>query len=96
MHHLIVCLLSLLSWFNRAEAYTASKVWFEFRTDGRFRVHVVYTVPELQEVRESYVDFSRKQEAEKFYWDLVRGADFYTPDPKSARFINPPLKPLPW
>ena len=39
-------------------AYTANKVWFEFRPDGRYRVHVVYTIPEVKELRESWIDFN--------------------------------------
>lgn len=92
----ILVTLTMLIGSTSAHAYTASKVWFEFRPTGTFRVYVTYTVPELKEVREAYVDFMQKQEAEKFYWDLVRGADFYPPDPKAAKFINSPLKPDPW
>ena len=76
--------------------YTANKVWFEFRPDGRYRVYVNYTVPELKEFREAWVDFAKKKEAERFYFDLVRGADFYPPDPKARRFTNPAMKPDPW
>ncbi len=77
--------------------FTANKVWFEFREDGRgYRVHVNYTVPELREFREVYVDFNQKKEAERFYWDLVRGADFYLPNPKRRRFVNRPPEPDPW
>jgi len=77
-------------------AYTANKVWFEFRPNGLFRVHVNYTVPELKEYREAYIDFRRKQAAESFYWDLVRGADFYPSNPKARRFVAPVMKPSPW
>lgn len=79
-----------------ARAYTANKVWFEFRPTGIYRVYVSYTVPELKEFREAYVEFTKKRDAERFYWDLVRGADFYPPDPKATKFINAPLKPDPW
>jgi hypothetical protein len=91
---LFVMLLFLAS--PRASAYTANKVWFEFRPEGIYRVHVGYTVPELKEFRESYVEFRKKKDAEKFYWDLVRGADFYPPDPMARRFVNQPLVPDPW
>lgn len=87
---------SLLSFAQNADAYQANKVWFEFLPTGIYRVYVNYTVPELKEARESYVEFRRKKEAERFYWDLVRGADFYPPDPKSRRFSTTPLKPDPW
>lgn len=80
----------------RAQAYTANKVWFEFRPSGVYRVYVGYTVPELKEFRESTVEFRKKKDAERFYWDLIRGADFYPPDPTARRFVAPALKPDPW
>ncbi len=83
-------------WSASAEAYTANKVAFEFLQNGQYRVTVNYTVPELKEFRESYVIFSKKKEAEAFYWKLVRGADFYPDDPKLVRFIPPKTKPTPW
>lgn len=79
-----------------AWAYTASKVWFEFRPSGIYRVFVNYTVPELKEVREAYVEFRQKKAAESFYWDLIRGAHFYPSDPGIRRFEAPPLDPTPW
>ena len=80
----------------RAQAYSANKVWFEFRPNGIFRVYVNYTVPELKEFREAYVEFRAKKEAERFYWDLVRGADFYPPDPAGRRFQSRPPVAEPW
>ena len=76
-------------------AYTANKVWFEFRDNGRYRVYVNYTVPELKEFRESWIDFTKKKEAEKFYWALVRGGDFYPPSPDNSVFKRV-VKPRPW
>ena len=80
----------------RASAYTANKVWFEFLPTGHYRVYVNYTVPDLKEFREAWSEFATKKEAEHFYWDLVRGADFYLPDPKSMRFTTQPAAPQPW
>ena len=79
-----------------AGAYTANKVWFEFRDNGRYRVTVNYTVPGLKEYRASWVDFPSKKEAETFYWKLVRGADFHPPDPKKVHFRKVPTAPRPW
>jgi hypothetical protein len=87
---------ALAGWTPTAAAYTANKVWFEFRPTGRYRVYVNYTVPELKEFREAWSEFATKQEAERFYWDLVRGADFYLPDPKARRFTAQPPAPQPW
>lgn len=95
MRSFILLIFSMIA-CSYALAYTASKVWFEFRPNGVYRVYVTYTVPELKEVRESYVQFTKKQEAEEFYWNLVRGADFYPRDPKATKFVNSPLKPDPW
>lgn len=81
---------------STAFGYAANKVWFEFRPRGGYRVFVNYTVPELKERREAYVDFAKKKDAEKLYWDLVRGADFYPPDPKARRFVSQPMAPEPW
>ncbi|MBM4252337.1 MAG: hypothetical protein FJ146_10235 [Deltaproteobacteria bacterium] len=77
-------------------AYTANKVWFEFLATGRYRVNVVYTVPELKELRESHVEFVKKSEAEALYWDLVKGADFFPPQATERRFSQQPLSPEPW
>lgn len=90
-------LVIVLAFFApKAAAYTANKVWFEFRPQGGYRVFVNYTVPEIKERREAYVQFLRKSEAEKFYWDMIRGADFYPPNPKARRFLQPSKQPSPW
>lgn len=88
---LVCCLVS-----TRASAYTANKIWFEFRPGGIYRVHVNYTVPELKEFREHYIEFRKKKDAEKYYWDLVKGADFFPPDPTTRRFVSQELQPDPW
>jgi hypothetical protein len=79
-----------------ASAYTASKVTFEARPEGIYRVHVTYTVPSLKEVREAFVEFTRRSEAESYYFDLLRGADFYLSDPKRREFKVGPRQPTPW
>jgi len=76
--------------------YSANKVWMEFRDNGRFRVYVNYTVPELKEFREVWVEFAKKKEAESYYFDLVRGADFYMPESKYRSFQKKPAEPTPW
>jgi hypothetical protein len=87
---------AILAASGTAQAYSANKVWYEVRPSGVIRVNVGYTIPELKEYRESYVEFRKKKEAEAFYWDLVRGADFYPQDPAARRFNAPPSKPDPW
>jgi hypothetical protein len=93
---LLVVLVAVATFSEAASAYTANKIWFEFRPNGIYRVHVNYTVPELKEFREAYVEFTKKADAERYYFDLVRGADFYLPTPGSRRFVGNPLKPEPW
>lgn len=89
-------LLGLVLAPTPAGAYTANKVWFEFHPTGIYRVVINYTVPELKEYREAYVEFRQKKAAEKFYWDLIRGADFYPTQPKLRRFTAPPAQGSPW
>jgi hypothetical protein len=89
-----IAIVWLLS--SAAQALRANKVWMEFRTNGRYRVFVNYTVPELRSFREVYVDFSKKQEAEKFYFDVLRGAEFSVPDAKARSFTQSPTEPEPW
>src|SRR5689334_365859 len=77
-------------------AHSVNKVYFERRPDGLFRVIVNYTVPGLREYREAFVDFSKRAEAEKAYWSLAQGADFYIRDASTITFQEPTLKPVPW
>ena len=59
--------LSLCGASGEAEAYSANKVWFEFRPSGIYRVVVNYTVPEMKEFREAYVEFTSRKAAESFF-----------------------------
>lgn len=81
---------------NHAQGLTANQVSFETRPNGLIRVYLYYTVPALKEFREAYIEFKSRAKAEKFYFDVVRGADFYLDDPEQTRFINKPLAPQPW
>lgn len=95
MYFLAILAASFLSWTS-AQAYTANKVMFMFKPYGGYRVYVNYTIPELKEYREAYVEFVNRKDAEKYYWDLIRGADFYLPEPDALRFSNQALEPEPW
>lgn len=68
-------------------AYTANKAWMEFRANGEYRVFVEYTVIEIKELRTVYIDFKTKKEAENFYFNLLKGADFYLSD-SSIKFSS--------
>jgi hypothetical protein len=96
MRRSIILALCLLFWGVELQGLTANKVWMVLTNYGRYRVFVNYTVPEIKEFRESYVEFAHKKEAEKFYFDLLRGADFYHPDASKRAFKNRDLKPEPW
>ncbi len=88
--------LLLLLMAEPSFAYTANKVWLSRINSGVLRVTVEYTVPALKERRQSYVDFTNETEAQKFYSDMVRGADFYYDNPSKRSFENPPPQPQPW
>ena len=77
------------------EAHTANKVWFEFHPTF-YRVVVHYTVLELKELREAYIEFYSKKKAEKVYFDLLRGAEFYLDDHGNLKFKQQNKKPEPW
>lgn len=96
MRATLACLFFTFAVSSVASAFTANKVWFEFLSTGIYRVHVAYTVPELKEFRESIVEFKKKKEAERFYWDLVKGADFHPSNPNARRFVNQPAEADPW
>lgn len=96
----LLCLLSIplmpICLPGIAAAYTANKVWVSRLMNGTFRVSIEYTIPALKERRLAYTDFGSEKEAQEFYWDVVRGADFFIDRPKARRFENPPPRPQPW
>ena len=89
-------LLPLCLWPSTLMAYTANQVSFEFRPRGIYRVYLYYTAPALKEYREATVEFVSRKKAEKFYYDVLRGADFYINDQGKTVFTNEPLSPQPW
>ena len=92
-----IILIGTSFWVESASAFTANKVFFEFWPNkGFYRVRVHYTIPELKEAREARVEFRSKKEAEKYYFALLRGADFYLEDPKTIRFTQQQAAPQPW
>ena len=78
-----------------AHGLTANKVGFEFHP-GFYRVTFEYTLPEIKEIRGGYVDFTSKKKAEKYYWSLIRGADFQLGRPDNIQFADKPTRPQPW
>ena len=81
---------------TNSSAYTANQVTFEFLANGAYRVNMYYTVPALREFREASIEFSERKQAEKFYFDVVRGADFYINNQGEVEFKNGQLSPSPW
>ncbi len=89
--------LAFLAFSQNSFSLAASWVDFEYRDENIFRVKVVYTVPELKEVREVWVDFADKKKAEAYYFDLAKGADFYFPNAKDRGFAQKvKTSPNPW
>lgn len=80
----------------RTDAYTANQVSFEFLATGAYRVNLYYTVPALREFREASIEFGDRKQAEKFYFDVIRGADFYINAQGDVEFNNGQLTPNPW
>ncbi len=76
--------------------YTANQVSFEFRQGGTYRVNLYYTIPALKEFREAYIDFRDRKQAERFYFDVVKGADFYVDSQGQVDFNNSQTSPSPW
>ena len=92
-----ISLMWLMLWAaTPLSAYTANQVAFEFRPNGIYRVHLYYTVPAIKQFRESVVEFTSRKKAEKFYFEVLRGADFYIDDKGATQFVNEPLAPNPW
>lgn len=77
-------------------AYTANQVSFEFLANGAYRVNLYYTIPALREFREASIEFSERRQAEKFYFDVVRGGDFFINSRGEVEFNNGQLSPSPW
>jgi hypothetical protein len=95
--HIVFLVAAYLVASSDALALSANRVWMEFRPNGRYRVYVNYTLPARKEMRESYVEFALKKEAERFYFDLIRGADFYLPNAKDRSFETLESQaPSPW
>jgi hypothetical protein len=93
---ILISVLLLIS-ASQAGAYTANQVAFEFRPNGTYRVYLYYTVPALKEFREAAVEFTSRKKAEAFYFEVLRGADFFiNDDSASTQFVNEPLAPKPW
>lgn len=77
-------------------SYRANKVHFHSLQNGIYRVTIEYTVPELLQFREAYVEFRSLSKAKNFYWDAVRGVDFYWLDPENRTYIQNPKQTDPW
>jgi hypothetical protein len=79
----------------RLSAHSANKVFFETLQNGHSKVTINYTVPGLREFRQASVTTPDRKRAEKIYWDLVQGADFFIKNGQLV-FSEPNLKAVPW
>jgi hypothetical protein len=93
---LVGVILGTLLLPTRTYAYTANQASFEFLATGAYRVNLYYTVPSLREFREASIEFGERKQAEKFYFDVIRGADFYVNAQGDVEFNNGQLTPNPW
>lgn len=96
MRRLVAIIIFSCLWVSELYAFSANKVWMELRSNGRFRITVNYTIPELKEFREAWVEFSRKADADAYYFDLIRGADFYVPKAAARSFSTQSGSLDPW
>ncbi len=76
-------------------ALRANKVWFDF-LNGKYRIRIQYTLPELKEFREVDFETTNFKKANAFYWKVLRGGEFNLGDPEAIEFPEPPTKPEPW
>jgi hypothetical protein len=79
-----------------ALGFSANKVWMEFRDNGRYRIYVQYTNVPLKRLGYTEIEYSTKGEAEKTYFALAKGADFFFGSDQRIKFTPPKLKPTPW
>ena len=96
VRYIIICIiLKLAVSTTPAMAFTANSVSFE-TLDRGWRVYVEYTIPQIKELRQAFVEFRSYEKAAEFYWKLVRGANFYLTPGGKIKFITPPKTPDPW
>ncbi|NRA64113.1 MAG: hypothetical protein HRU19_06485 [Pseudobacteriovorax sp.] len=91
--YIVCCLLFVSDW---ATAFTADRLRMEVFHGPGYKVIVTYTIPGLREFREATVTFATRKEAEAFYINLARGADFDPTDPYRLTFPPAKDKPNPW
>lgn len=87
----LVLLFETSSW-----GLTANRVWVERLPHGQIRVHVNYTLTNIKQYREAYAEFYSLELAEKYYWHLVRGGDFYLGPVGDIQFEPVKKTPDPW
>jgi hypothetical protein len=60
--------------------------------DRVYRITIRYTHVEVGEYREAHIDFKKRLDALKVYWDLVNGADFFLGDAKDSVHFHEPVQ----
>jgi hypothetical protein len=81
-----VLLCTFVAWNSAmAHGFNADRVKILYvPADRVYRVTIRYTHVEVGEYREAHIDFKKRLEALKVYWDLVNGADFFLGDAKDS------------
>jgi hypothetical protein len=80
-----------------AHGFTANRVWVQRMESGAFRITIRYTHIELGEYREAHLLTYSKEEANQWYQNLIKGAEFFLGDAKNnIHFHTPPPTPIPY
>jgi hypothetical protein len=89
---------SVIFFFTAHESYSfsANRIRYELRENNTHRIHINYTVPEMQVSRDVWVEFNDLQEAVEFFNHLKSGGEFFLPHKRTAKIIQNPTGPRPW
>jgi hypothetical protein len=81
-----------------AHGFNANRVHIvRVPASGMYRVLIYYTHVEVGEYREAHIDFAKRTDALKVYYDLINGADFFLGDTKeTVHFHKEPAKNAPY
>lgn len=92
--YLIITLLFAAAYSDNALAhgFNADRVKILYVPAERvYRVTIKYTHVAVGEYREAHIDFKKRTEALKIYWDLINGADFFLGDIKESVHFHKPV-----
>lgn len=91
---IVLSIGSLLGMSTPLFALSANWVHFEFRPEC-YRITIGYTIPELRIKKEAVIEKKIRREAEKIFWKLQKGGEFYLMRDDIV-FPKSPKGPTPW